>query len=69
MNVPKQLSPEFLLVDLVNEIGQLAEDQDAVLCRARERAKTMDRKKLSRAISRYGKIPARKRFKRILQHS
>src|ERR1017187_1849329 len=68
-NIPRQLSAEFLLVDLVNEIGQLAEDQDAVLCRARERAKTMARKKLSRAISRYGKIPARKRFKRILQHS
>ena len=25
-NVPKQLSPEFLLVDLVNELDQLAED-------------------------------------------
>ena len=25
LNVPKQLSPEFLLVDLVNELGDLAE--------------------------------------------
>ena len=29
-NVPRQLSPEFLLVDLVNEPGDLAEDWDAV---------------------------------------
>jgi hypothetical protein len=26
MNVPRQLSPEFLLVNLVNELGDLAED-------------------------------------------
>jgi hypothetical protein len=26
MNVPRQLSPEFLLVDLVNDLGDLAED-------------------------------------------
>jgi hypothetical protein len=30
LNVPRQLSPEFLLVDLVNELGDLAEDRDAV---------------------------------------
>jgi len=44
MNVPRQLSPEFLLVDLVNELGDLAEDRDAVLSRVREKAKEMDRK-------------------------
>ena len=68
-NIPRQISAEFLLVDLVNELDHLAEDQDAVLSRVRERAKAMDRKKLSRAISLYGKIPIRKWFKRILQHS
>lgn len=68
-NIPRQISAEFLLVDLVNELDHLAEDQDAVLSRVRERAKAMDRKKLSRAISLYGKIPIRKWFKRILQPS
>jgi hypothetical protein len=67
--IPRQISAEFLLVDLVNELDQLAEDQDAVLCRVHERAKTMNRKKLSRTISRYGRIPTQKRFKTILQHS
>jgi hypothetical protein len=47
MNVPRQLSPEFLLVDLVNELGDLEEDRDAVLSRVREKAKEMDPKKLS----------------------
>jgi hypothetical protein len=68
-NIPRQLSAEFLLVDLVNELGQLAEDQDAILSRVRERAKTMDRKKLSRAISLYGKILTQRWFKRILRHA
>ena len=54
-NVPKQLSPEFLLVDLVNELDQLAEDRDQILSRVRKKAKKMDAKKLSRAVSLYGK--------------
>lgn len=66
-NIPRQLSAEFLLVDLVNELGQLAEDQDAVLSRVPERIKAMDPKKLSRAISRYGKLSAKRQFKRLLK--
>jgi Family of unknown function (DUF6088) len=60
--IPRQLTPEFLLVDLVNELDQLAEDQDAVLSRVREKAKEMDARKLSRAVSLYGKSSTRKRF-------
>jgi hypothetical protein len=36
MNVPRKLSKEFLLVDLVNEVDQLAEDQYALMLRVRE---------------------------------
>lgn len=64
-NIPKQLSPEFLLVDLVNELDQLAEDRDEVLPRVREKAKEMDAKKLSRAVFLYGKASTRKRFREI----
>jgi hypothetical protein len=55
MNVPRQLSLEFLLVDLVNELDEygsifpmcnLGEDRDTVLSRVREKAKGMDPKKL-----------------------
>ncbi len=68
-NVPRRLSPEFLLVDLVNELDQLAEDQDAVLSRVREKAKKMDRRKLSRAVSLYGKYSTQKKFQEMLQHA
>jgi hypothetical protein len=67
MNVPKQLSPEFLLVDLVNELDDLAEDRDAVLSRVREEAKEMDQRKLSRAVSLYGKYSTQKTFRKMLQ--
>ena len=69
MNVPKQLSLEFLLVDLVNELGDLAEDRDAVLSCIRERAKEMDPKKLSRAVSLYGKYSTQKKFQKMVHHA
>jgi hypothetical protein len=68
-NVPRQLSAEFLLVDLVNELGVLAEDRDAVLSRIREKAKEMDPTKLSRAISLYGKYSTRKKFRQMLRQA
>ena len=66
-NVPRQLSAEFLLVDLVNELGILAEDQDTVLSRIREKAKEMDPSKLSRAIFLYGRHSTQKQFQKMLQ--
>ena len=68
-NVPKQLSQEFLLVDLVNELHQLAEDHEVVLSRVREKVKEMNSKKLSRAVSRYGKVSTQKKFQEMLQHA
>jgi hypothetical protein len=68
-NVPRQLSAEFLLVDLVNELGVLAEDRDAVLLRIREKAKEMDPKKLSRAVSLYGKYSTKKTLRKMLQQA
>jgi hypothetical protein len=67
-NVPKQLTPEFLLVDLVNELDQLAEDRDAILSRVLEKAKEMNPKKLSRAVSLYGKYSTQKKFQEMLQY-
>jgi hypothetical protein len=69
VNVPRRLSAEFLLVDLVNELSKLAEDRDAVLSRVREKVKDMDPKKLSRAVSLYGKYSTQKKFQKILQHA
>lgn len=64
-SIPKQITPEFLLVDLVNELDRLSEDSDAVLSRVREKAKKMNARKLSRAVSLYGTASTRKRFREI----
>jgi hypothetical protein len=42
-------------VDLVNKLGDVAEDRDAVPSRIREKVKDMDLKKFSRAVSLFGK--------------
>jgi hypothetical protein len=68
MNVPRQLSPEFLLVDVVNELDNLAEDRDAVLSRVREKTREMDQRKLSRAVSLYGKYSTQKKFQEMLHY-
>jgi hypothetical protein len=68
-NVPKQLSPEFLLVDLVNELNQLAEDRKAVLSCVRKRAKKMKSKKLLRSVALYGNRSTKKMFEEMLQRA
>jgi hypothetical protein len=62
---PKSLSPEFLLVDLVNNLDSLAEDQAMVLAKAKEKAVTLDPAKLTRAVSAYGGVRAKKVFSSI----
>jgi len=59
---PKELSEEFLLVDLVNNLKNLAEDREAVLKRIKKKAATMDAPALSKAIRDYGGAAARKFF-------
>jgi hypothetical protein len=50
-------------------VVSLAEDRGAVLSRVREKAKEMDRRKLSRAVSLYGKYSTQKKFQEMLQHA
>ena len=49
---PKTLSPEFLLVDLVNNLDRLAESKREVLERVREQAPSFDSRRLQRAAQR-----------------
>lgn len=63
---PKHLTTEFLLVDLVNNLDSLAEDKHRILNNALTKAKGMDRKKLSRSVSEYGSIKAKKAFESVL---
>jgi len=59
---PKELSKEFLLVDLVNNISRLAEEQDAVLERVSEVATYIDVSTLKKEARRYGGAKAKKFF-------
>ncbi len=65
--VPDRLTREFLLVDLVNNLGQLAEDQSSVLDNVKEKARTMDQANLRNMANRFGKVRTRKLFNSLLK--
>jgi hypothetical protein len=64
---PKSLTKEFLLVDLVNNLDQLAEAKDEVLKRVAARAAATNSPKLRRAVREYGNERAKKFFERALR--
>jgi hypothetical protein len=66
---PKALTREFLLVDLVNNLDQLAEAKDEVLQRVRERAAAYDARRLRRAVRDYGNVRTKKFFDQALKAS
>jgi hypothetical protein len=59
---PKSLTTEFLLVDLVNNLDQLAERKDEVLKRVMERAVAADKPRLRRAVREYGNERTKRLF-------
>ncbi|MGJ5180806.1 DUF6088 family protein [Bradyrhizobium oligotrophicum] len=63
---PKSLTREFLLVDLVNNVDQLAEAKDEVLKRVADHAVKSDRKLLRRVVQAYGNERTKKFFDRAL---
>jgi len=58
---PKQLTREFLLVDLLNNLNELAEDRQDVLCSTRLKA-LANRAPIKRFINSYGKERTKKLF-------
>lgn len=64
---PKSLTKEFLLVDLVNNVDQLAEAKDEVLKRVIERAASSDSPRLRYAVREYGNERTKKFFERALR--
>src|SRR5882724_4220884 len=59
---PKSLSKEFLLVDLVNNLGQLAENREQVLKRVKQHVLSTNRTRLMRYARAYGNVRTRKFF-------
>jgi len=63
---PKKATSEFLLVDLVNNLNQLAEDREAVLNRVRTKSAEMDVRRLRASVKKFGKVATRKFFEEVL---
>jgi len=63
---PRQVTEEFLLVDLLNNLSELAEDRAVVRERAYAKARSLDAAKLRRAARDYGKVATRKFFDQAL---
>ena len=57
---PNKVTQEFLLVDLLNNIDQLAEDSKEVVSKVQSKAKTMDTKKLKKTLQEYGSMKSKK---------
>jgi hypothetical protein len=65
-SLPRTLSREFLLVDLVNNLDRLAESKKEVLARVRERVASYDVSRLKRAARDYGNVGTKKFFAQVL---
>ena len=63
---PPKPSDEFLLVDLMNNLEELAEDRDVLCHRVCERALEMDRKRLGKAAHDYGTLATSRFFDGVL---
>ncbi len=64
---PSNLCEEFLLVDLVNHIDQLAENREKVLSLVKTKAQLMNQEYLKDAILNYGGVRAKKMLKSITE--
>ena len=63
---PSKVTPEFLLVDLLNNLEQLAEDPKEVVLKVCSKARTMDAKKLKKSLQEYGSVKTKKMLEPVL---
>ena len=66
---PKTVTPEFLLVDLVNNIDRLAEDNPLIFDKVVSRAQYFDSGKLRKAVNNYGNIKTKKLLASVIKSS
>jgi hypothetical protein len=64
--VPTKLTNEFLLVDLVNNLGKLEEDKSAVMAKVKEKTLVLDQASLRDLTEKFGKVRTRILFKTLL---
>ena len=58
---PVQVTPEFLLVDMLNNLSELAEDETQVLDQAQRKLDTFDQKLLKKMLAEYASAATRRR--------
>jgi hypothetical protein len=64
---PKKLTEEFLLVDLVNNLDNLAEEKSSLLSRVVEKAKLLNNQKMKKNLLAYGSERTKKLLFPVLQ--
>lgn len=63
---PKKLSQEYLVVDLLNNLKNMAEDQGIILHNLKNNIANWDKLDLKKQVQRYGSINTRKIFEQIM---
>ena len=63
---PKQLTPEFLVVELLNRLNQIAEDREQVVERLRKKMSEFDRARLLNSARRFGTLSTQKRLEALM---
>lgn len=64
---PKTLSKEFLLVDLLNNLGTLPEDAGYIKEQVKRKLTEFDKRRLKRMVKSFGKIATKKFFEGLLK--
>lgn len=65
---PKKITPEFLLVDLVNNLKELPEDSDLVKTNIKKNLNRFDLKKVASYAKKYGKVGTKRFFEILINH-
>ena len=67
LNVPKKLTKEVLLVELLNNLKKLAESPDLLLDKLQSQLPTFDKKKLQKAAELYGTCSTQVKLDKLLR--
>lgn len=66
---PKKLTEEFLFVDLVNNLDELAEDSGSLLTRLRNKASSLNKSTFIKAVKEYGSLQTKKFFLNMIENT
>jgi hypothetical protein len=69
LRVPRQLTREVLLVELLNHLKDLAEDPSSVLSKVQEKLSSFDQKLLKRAAKQFGTYSTQRHLDEMLKNA